>query len=92
MARPRKAGVVARLPDGRFKVRVELADGSHTWRTLKEPTTEARAREIAVAWSERAKREGLAAGAAQPEGETVSSYFERWAESREAQGAHLGLR
>ncbi|HVW25069.1 MAG TPA: hypothetical protein VHC69_06835 [Polyangiaceae bacterium] len=56
MPRPKSEGVVAQLPDGRYKVRVTLADGSYSWHTLKKKCSEARARSLGEVVRGRATR------------------------------------
>lgn len=92
---------------GHYKVRVTSNDGSRPWIHLqkpspKSPQAEARAREKAAAWSERAGRDGVvltparktkasearrvAAEAAASGGETVKAYAARWFADRARRG------
>lgn len=85
---------------GRWKVRISLLDGARPWITCdpspKSPQTEARAREKAAHWSERARRERLTAAGfglvaplvktrARAE-ENVAEWSVRWLAEREARG------
>ncbi len=63
MPRPRSTrGVIAQIPDGRYKVRIELSDGSFTWHTLKEKMSESKARDLALNLSAEAKEAGTSGG------------------------------
>ena len=89
MARPKSTvGVVTKLADGRYKVRVDLPDGSYTWRTLRERCSEAMARERALAWTAEAKRDPAVHQAlalvAPPT--TMAEWVERWIAESKARG------
>jgi integrase len=90
---------------GHYKVRITLADGARPWIHLdpgpKSPQAEARAREKAAAWTERARIEGRAAAdfgikprgvpliAAQPDAagdRAMQAWFDHWLRSRQKKG------
>jgi integrase len=92
---PRKPTGTVTWAGDRYRARITLADGSRPWIDLPAGLTEARAREMAAAAAERARKtnsvhipKGQEAEATeeQPAGETVQEWSERWVASREAQG------
>ncbi len=101
---PRKAtGTVVYVParagevQGHYKVRITCPNGSRPWIPLdpgpKSPQAEARAKETAAHYSERAKIEGIVAVPgrkrvvlAPRDKETVEDWADRWCTQREARG------
>ncbi len=71
------------LGGGHFKVCIELADGTFTWHPLKAKTSEAKARDLSVSWSEEATRKGLRGG-----GGAAAAHGENDGERNDARPPH----
>lgn len=94
MARPRRTdGIAVPLPNGRYKIRIDLPGGGCRWKTLSRTMPEAEARALSVELTARVAANPAAAAAILggdlaegAPGETVSKYFGRWIQDRERRG------
>src|SRR5215213_1096344 len=87
---PRKAtGTIARAGD-HWKARIRLAAGSGPWVDLPSGLSEAKAREMAAALTERARSKNWKTppknGALPPPGSTVAEWSKRWLAHRAQRG------